>query len=526
MKKAVVTALAAVFLAGCASFYERSADREVAPILDGMTAKVDTERAAETPEGVIEPKPGGPEIRLGAPAREGEAEKILNLEESLGLAFSNSREFKRAKESLYLSALAFTMTRHNYSWRPSASVSGSASASGNGPDETVETAEADATFALARRLLSGGSFSVSASAQQTRTIDGPGSDGDSSSVRASFSQPLLRGAGTAARESMVSATRGLLYDARDFELFRQDLAIGTINRYYGLLSKRRFIESARQRLDDATFLYEKTSAMFDKGKQKKVEVLRAEQDRLDAENGLSNSIEDYNLALDEFKIALGLPTDAAIDVAEESIEPDIVEVNLAEAVKTAFANRLDLLSARQQLEDVERGVEIARNALLPELEFVASASASSESGGTWLDYSADNGSASVGLSLQLPVDKKGERNAYKSALIGLAQARRGFSLTEDRITLDVRSSVRNLRQAEVRLVIQQKQVELATDRLEVARIDLERGATSSRDVVEAQTALQQAQNGLVQAKVDYLIETISLRKNIGTLRVDERGMWQ
>ncbi len=55
---------------------------------------------------------------------------------------------------------------------------------------------------------------------------------------------------------------------------------------------------------------------------------------------------------------------------------------------------------------------------------------------------------------------------------------------------------------------------------------LERGATSSRDVVEAQTALQDAQNALVQAKVDYLIATITLRKRIGTLRVDERGMWR
>ena len=97
---------------------------------------------------------------------------------------------------------------------------------------------------------------------------------------------------------------------------------------------------------------------------------------------------------------------------------------------------------------------------------------------------------------------------------------------EDEIKRDVRDTVRTLNRAEVSLAIDGKRVRLATERLEVARIDLERGATSSRDVVEAQTGLQDAQNALVQAKVDYLIATITLRKRIGTLRVDERGMWR
>ena len=85
--------------------------------------------------------------------------------------------------------------------------------------------------------------------------------------------------------------------------------------------------------------------------------------------------------------------------------------------------------------------------------------------------------------------------------------------------------MRNLRQAEVSLAIQTENVDLAVKRLEAAELHFKRGAKSNRDMVEAQTELQDAKNALVQAQVDYLVATITLKRDIGTLRVDEKGGW-
>lgn len=586
MRSALLTCMAAVLVAGCSSsYFERWADREVAPILEDIQEEVNTERLPATPPGVIEPKPEGPSINLadgmgadplqqaayGAKVVCGEGydclgslfaaleprlrwlsfglypaglrqvclpawraaatdaprierTRYIDLDDALALAFFNSRDFKNQKESLYLSVLGYTLVRHDFSWRPNASLSGEISTAGSSSGESVDSADARATLSLARRLLSGGSFALGASASQSGGIGGAGTDSNASSLSAGFSHPLLAGTGTAAREALVQAERGLLYDARSFELFRQGLAISTITRYFGLLRQRRFIESAKQRVEQASFLYERSKALFDKGTLTKVDEFRAKQGLLDAANDLNIQAESYSLALDRFKIQLGLPTDENVDVAEESIDPQIIRVDLEAAVATAMENRLDLLTAKQQLEDAERSVQIARNALLPELELFAQAQASSEE--DLLNYSRDGGSAVLGLRLSGFADKKAARNAYKSVLIGLTRQRRSYTLSEDNVKLDVRDTVSNLRRAEVSLAIQAEQVQLAEDTVEAALIQLERGEKSNRDVVEAQTQLQDAKNALVRAKVDYLIAVIELRRDMGTLRVNERGQWR
>jgi len=588
MRKIFAAFFVTALFAGCsASYFVDSADREVAPILREMNDTVEGERLPSTPSGVITPKseaasrepqrprdvsmleraayavrlacgegydcfgallasmgPAGGLLLPGVPAggvgravltawraaAEGapriERTRYLDLEGALAIAFSNSRDFRRQKEALYLTALSYTLVRHDFSWRPSGTVSAEIATDGGGSGQTVDTADADAALTLARTLLSGGAVSVSASVSQRGAMDGPADDGNSSSLSASLRHNLLAGTGAAAREALVQARRNLLFAARDFELFRQDLAISTIRQYLDLLRQRRFIESAGQRVEQATFLYERSKALFDKGTLTKVDEFRAKQGLLEAANDLNTQRESYSLALDRFKISLGIATDENVDVAEESIEPEIVEVNLSRAVEIALENRLDLITAREQLEDAERAVEISRNALLPELEVFAEAQVSSESAGDLLDYRKDDGSAALGLRLSGFLDKKAERNAYRSSLIALARQRRAYTLAVDNVKLEVRDTVSNLRRAEVTLAIRAEQVKLAEDTVEAALIQLERGEKSNRDVVEAQTQLQGARNALVQAKVDYLIALIELRRNIGTLRVNERGQWR
>ena len=522
-----VLAVIVGLLCGCsAAYYERSADRQTLPIVKDYQGKVDKERPAETPEGVITPRPESAEpVSYQDVAPSGQP-RLLSLKDSLALAFSNSRDFKFQKESLYLSALGFTSVLHNYEWNPSATLSGDISADANGDQPLAAAADARAALALTRRLISGGTFSINAAAMETGEVANVAGDSNSSSASARFSQPLLAGSGVAAREALVQARRDLLYDARDFELFREQLAIDVLSDYYQLLLQRSFVATAKANVDFLTFLYERSDALFNKGMLSLVDVFRAKQEKLQAENRLSDRQAAYNLALDRFKISLGLPTDENVDVADEPIEPEIIGVSLEQAVKTALDDRLDLMSARERLADYERKVLVARNALLPELNFFIQTGISSEPGHDLLDFStASGGAASAGLTLVLPVDKKSERNAYKASLVALDRQRRSFALAEDNVKLNVRETVRNLHRAEVSLVIQKENVDLAQQRREAAQLLFEKGEYGNRDIIEAETALQDAKNAYASAKVDYLVANVQLRKDIGTLRVDEQGQW-
>jgi len=511
---------------GCASQYEKWADRDAYPVIDEYQKKVADSRPKETPPGVITPKPEGPEMSVPQVAQTGGPVERITLKQALALAFSSSRVFKLQKESLYLSALGYAASLRSYQWKPGGTLSASTSANGSGGSATVISAGADATLTLTRKLLTGGTFSLEGGLHQAGDVENA-EDSASSTGKVSFTQPLLEGAGVAAREEFIQLKRGMLNTLRGFETFRQQLVIDTMSRYYGLIRAKQGIDNARARVDTAKFNYERAQALFDKGMWTSAQVLQMEQDKLQAEIGLTDAVEAYNVEIDRFKFELGISSDKNFEVADEGITPEIVNVNLEEAVKTALANRFDIIQARESLGDSERSVAIARNRLLPQLQFTANAGITSDADGHLWDWSIDpNGTASAGLTLQIPIDNKPDRDAYKGAVIRLTQQRRAYDQKEEEVRLSVRQTVRKLRQAEVRIVTQTKSVESAQKWREATQLLFEKGQKSARDIVDVEKALQDAKDALVQAQVDYVMSSIQLRKELGTLVVDESGNWR
>jgi outer membrane protein len=517
-------------LFGCASWYEGSADRETLPIVNRLNSSVQTELPKEVPAGVLTPKPEGPSVESTSnlTVLKQEPLEIVTLNQALTIAFSSSRDYLFQKESLYLSSLAFTAVRHEFDWQPKATLTGSVTGQGfadsTGNTMADTTTDATATLSLTRKLLSGGEFDVSGTVDRQAEVAGTGVD-KSSHLSATFTQPLLAGAGIAARDTLIQATRSLLYDARDFELFREQLALDIISSYYDLLRQKRFITTAKAKAEQSEFLYDRSDALFKKGKTTLVDVFRAEQEKLQAENGLSEQIATYNLSLDRFKIELNIPTAKPLDVADEPIEPSITDVDVEGAVKTGLANRLDLLTAKQQLIDSQRRVEVTRNLLLPQLNLFVNGRSNGEPNDLD-DFSRATSSVTTGVTLVLPLDQLNERNHYKEALISLARQRRAYQLAEDNAVAQVREDVRALKEAEVTLVIQKKSLQVSTDQLEAARLLFDKGQADNRSIVDAQNQLQSAENSYVQAQVNYVLGYIRLRKDIGVLRVDEQGRWR
>jgi outer membrane protein TolC len=81
--------------------------------------------------------------------------------------------------------------------------------------------------------------------------------------------------------------------------------------------------------------------------------------------------------------------------------------------------------------------------------------------------------------------------------------------------------VRGIRAARTTLEIQQRGIDLAQRRLDFANELLVTGrATDSRDVVEAQNDLLNAQDLYARARADLQIQVLQFLRDTGTLRVD------
>ncbi len=509
------------------AWHEASADREVNGILTDYQAKVLSNReesvlypkampAAETAVADLATVPGPPQ-----PPRE------VDLTESLSLAFSSSRDFKNQSESLYLQGLGFSLTRYNFGPILNSTISYLwNSREGSRGSDTL-----GATAGVSQILPTGGIVSLTGSARTDgvaeRSASFPGNEGDfGTSAAISLRQPLLRGAGReVAYESLTQGERDLIYAVRSFELFRQDFAIRVANGYYQLLSRKLQLANNEQNYKDAIFDRKKAEALRQVDRYREEDVFLARRREITAEDALLVARTEYQLALDDFRILIGLGPEVTIEIrdAEPVFEP--VRFEPDSAVAAASANRLDLHTQRDQLEDTERRVRIARNSLLPNLDLTAGFGA--DGSGSSLPLAApDRTNATAGLTFQVPLDLHAERNSYRASLIGHEQAKRELERTTDEIRRDILNSLRELQQIESRIELQTTQIERERRAVAVTQVRYESGDAETRDVLDARQGLTTAQNALIDLKVQHFIGRLRLLRNMGVFFVNDNGMWK
>jgi outer membrane protein TolC len=343
----------------------------------------------------------------------------------------------------------------------------------------------------------------------------------------------LQGAGRdVVLENLTQAERNVLYEVRSFTRFRKTFAINIASSYYRVLQNRdavrnnwrgylAFRENARRQ-----------RALAQAGRIKVAELGRNEQAELQSRNSYITSVQSYKDSLDEFKILLGLSTDAPVVLDENELDRlreeglEHPEIKPEDAVDIALVSRLDLLTARDRVDDAERKVVVAADALKPQVDLVAQGNAASYGQDRFQSIDFERTRASVGFDVNPLFDRKSERNAYRSALISLNRTARGREEAEDQVKLDVRQAWRNLEQARINYEIQKIGVDLNERRVREQELLFEAGRGSAIDQVDAQNALIAARNELTAAIVQHTIARLTFWRDMGILFIKEDGQWE
>jgi outer membrane protein TolC len=256
------------------------------------------------------------------------------------------------------------------------------------------------------------------------------------------------------------------------------------------------------------------------------------QNLLSAENKLIRDQQSYEQALDEFKISLSLPTDANLVLDQKELtaleeigisQPEYTE---AEAMEMALARRLDLANTRDETEDAARKLELAAEGLGVQLNLTGSSEVSS-TGETEVDrLEFHRGIYSLGFAVDLPLDRKSERNAYREALISMERQQRGYDDKSENVKLDVRKAYRDLAETGESYRIQKIGLKLAERRVEEQNLLLEYGRGTIRLLLETEDDLVQAQNDLTGALVNHTTAKMRFFRDVGILQVKPDGMWE
>ncbi len=530
--------------------------RRYQPILpdDGITTGVETVREQTAPTLYGGEESTSPTIRAETVAQETsptlrvEEEEtsppmpaVLDLEKALQVAVTNSREYQAQEENIYLQALSLSLARYRYTpkfkwllgalWRREA-----VEEAGEDGDTSLDYQRSVAytsDLSFNQLLADGGSIAIGLSTDFFRYVSDDPQETAASVLQAEIIQPLLRGAGRKVnQENLTQSERDMVYELRDFSRFRKTFAVRITNNYYRVLEERAIIRNEWNNYQRLKENVQRAELMAQAGEMPEFQVDQARQDELRARERWIGAMQSYEETLDEFKIDLGLPTDEEVELDENELDelmergiehPEITEQT---AVQRALKDRLDLLTAQDRVDDAERKVDVAKNDFLPQADLAFTYGVGTNPPEDYYQFQWEKDRYSVGLDVDLPLDRKAERNAYCSALINEARSRRNATLKEDRIKQEVRQAWRNLQRVRESYEIQKMSLELAEKRVESVSLLLQAGRASTRDLLETQEALVNAQNALVRALVDHTIARLQLLRDMETLTITDNGLWE
>ncbi|HPC95086.1 MAG TPA: TolC family protein [Sedimentisphaerales bacterium] len=489
----------------------------------------------------------------------------LSLLDALQVGAHNSFEYQSRKEEVFRTALSLDLTRNDFRNILRAQADSQLTTDTTG-DETVTDLASGASLGLTRSLKNGLDFSSTLVLDLLSILTQGGSSALGLSSDTSVSIPLLRGAGRhIVTEPLTQAERDVVYAIWEFERYKRTFAVNIAQDYFGVLRQMDSVANARDNYRSAITSARYARRRADAGLITQVEVDQAVQRELGARNGWISANEQLAARLDAFKSQLGLPPDASIELdpndlvqlrsrsneiletmrkastgttsggvlpadAPVELQPASYEdagpyeIDEAAAIKLALENRRDLQVANGRVYDAQRVVVVRADALRAGLTLGGQARFADNDDDGSLQF--DGGRYAALLSLDLPLERTAERNAYRNSLIDLERATRTVQQLEDQIKLSIRNQLRTLLESRESIKINAQQVVVAEKRVRSAQLYLEAGRAQIRDLLEAQDALLSAQNQLTAAVVNYRIAELELQRDLGLLQVNEKGLWQ
>ncbi len=527
----------------------------------------------------LEPIPLWPDPNYPRPVKEldpivelqGDEPIKLTLLDALQIAARNSFTYQGYKEDVFRAALSLDLNRNNFRdiFRQTVEQNIRSNTTGN---RAVSQTNFTETTSWDRTLQNGIALGSSLAVNLANLLTGNRDSSHGILADASISIPLLRGSGqyNPLNQNLIDAERNVIYSIWTFERNKVSFAVDVADAYLSVLQGLDRIDNAAGNYRRQALNVRRARRLADAGQIDIIQVGQAIQSELSARNQWVLAKQSYESALDSFKVRLGLPADARIeldrdelsrlvnaakgtliqavgsetavvdpnqavvaaDAPIELVEPSMegagrYEIDTEKAVQLALDHRLDLKQLQGKVYDAQRKVVFRADRLRAGLDLLgtvssgASTSPSSEDSKLRFDKVTSYGL----LSLDLPIERTAERNDYRNALIELEGATRAVAIREDEIKVAVRGRLRTLLSSRESLQIQAKALEVAQNRVDSANISLEAGRAQIRDILEAQDALVSAQNSLTTAVISYRINELRLQQDMDLLQVNEKGLW-
>jgi outer membrane protein len=353
-----------------------------------------------------------------------------------------------------------------------------------------------------------------------QTVDPPiASTRKSSSAGLSFGLALLN------PERISSVQAGdARENAADFRLTATErVVIRDVKRsYFEALKQMQLLEVSERQLEARRQDFAVTEQRYRIAASSRSDLLGAEMDLSDAELRVLDSEDALSRALRQLQVTLGVPvtnTDpGAVELVDVDRVPDAEPLDADALVTSALALNPNLLALRQDQRAAQADLWSAKSSYLPRIDLNYSLGRSKELGQdeSLLDFDPANTSDGFVIQGSWSVFS-GFTRKRQTAQADLQKRQAAAQLTAEQLQLekDVRDLVKELRRRSQRLTIIARNVQLAGERLDLAREQYRLGSIPYFNLQQAIDRLTLTEQSLFQERYDYLIGWANLEEKVG-----------
>jgi len=338
-----------------------------------------------------------------------------------------------------------------------------------------------------------------------------------SAIKIDVRQPLFQRFGRLVNEEpLTAAGEQWRAERRRWELQKTDLIVDVARQFESIVRLEKQVACDDALLARANRLLELTRAREQQGRVSRVDTLRVELQRGQAEVRLENHRESLFVARRNLAELLGLPPETDCTPVPSPL-PDLEIPSMDLAVQSALSNRLDYAQTLQDYRAAVRAAKLAHRRLQPDVSLVAANEQYGEAVTFKESRDLDRNLWTVGLAGQIDLNRHRDRPLVAISDVDVRAARESIDIRALSIARDVQQGVSAYRQARGELSIAGRNYTAAEARSELARRLFEMGRGDSFSVTDAETAFIDAESALLSARASVCVSGYNLLRLMGTL---------
>lgn len=291
-----------------------------------------------------------------------------------------------------------------------------------------------------------------------------------------------------------------------------DIELGVRTAFYEVLKKRELVEVAQRTLQVTQKHLDESQALYREGVAPRSDVIKSE---VQVSNAMLDVIKAENSLLSSkasLATAMGQPVTTTFDVATWGVSGELPAMPLlTDVMAQAYQNRPELKGVRAKIDSAIANVEQARSGFYPNVGLDITYG--------WQDskyFSPTLTRWNVGVTVSLPLF---EQLTTKARVGEASAAEAGLRATELQIKraieLELEQAWLSLKEAGERLTVVAKTIEQSGEDMRVSEGRYREGVGNILELIEAQTAVTQAQTNRVVAWYDVALAGARLERAVG-----------